>query len=93
MSALASRENAAAYHALLHWIERLAPGTTLRSFVSDYGDESLSVEVAALSAGIYSNAGTSGDLARIKSKLKKARKNYLERGSGQQVQSLPPLNP
>jgi hypothetical protein len=93
MSALASRENAAAYHALLHWIERLAPGTTLRSFVSDYGDESLSVEVAALSAGIYSNAATSGDLARIKSKLKKARKNYLERGSGQQVQSLPPLNP
>jgi hypothetical protein len=61
--------------------------------VSDYGDESLSVEVAALSAGIYSGADTSGDLARIKSKLKKARKNYLERGSGQQVRSLPPLNP
>jgi hypothetical protein len=28
MSALASRDNAAAYHALLHWIERLTPGTT-----------------------------------------------------------------
>jgi hypothetical protein len=68
LKALGSGNNATAYHALLHWIERLTPGTTLRSFVSDYGDESLSVEVAALSAGI-------------------------ERGSGQQVQSLPPLNP
>jgi len=93
LKALGSGNNATAYHALLHWIERLTPGTTLRSFVSDYGDESLSVEVAALSAGIYGGADTSGDLARIKSKLKKARKNYLERGSGQQVQSLPPLNP
>ena len=93
MGALASSDNATAYHALLHWIERLAPGTTLRSFVSDYGDESLSAEITALSASIYADAGTSGDLALIKSKLKKARKNYLERGSGQQVQSLPPLNP
>jgi hypothetical protein len=90
---LASGDNATAYHALLHWIERLAPGTTLRSFMSDYGDESLSAEVAALSAGIYGDAGTAGDLARIRSKLKKARKDYLERGSEHQVRSLPPLNP
>jgi hypothetical protein len=93
MSALTSSDKATTYHALLHWIERLAPGTTLRSFMSDYGDESLSAEVAALSAGIYGDAGTAGDLARIRSKLKKARKDYLERGSEHQVRSLPPLNP
>ena len=91
--ALASGNNAAAYHALLHWIERLAPGTTLRSFVSDFGDESLSAAVAALSAGLYGDASTSGDLGRIRSKLKAARKRFLEQGLGRHAQSLPPLNP
>jgi hypothetical protein len=93
LRALGSGNNATTYHALLHWIARLVPGTTLRAFVSDYGDEGLSAEVAALSAGIYSDAGTTGDLARIKRKLIAARKRYLEQGSGQQVRSLPPLNP
>jgi len=93
LGALASGDNATVYHALLHWMQRLAPGTTLRSFMSDYGDESLSEEVAALSAGIYSDAGTSGDLARIKNRLKAARKRYLERRSIRRTPSLPSLNP
>ena len=93
MNALASSDNATAYHALLHWTERLVPGTTLRAFVSDYGDERLSAEVAGLSAGIYSDAGTSSDLTHIRSKLKAARKRYLEQSSRQPMRSLPPLNP
>jgi hypothetical protein len=93
LRALASGNNAAAYHAMLHWIERLAPGTTVRSFVSDFGDESLSAAVAALSAGLYGDASTSGDLGRIRSKLKAARKRFLEQGLGRHAQSLPPLNP
>jgi len=78
---------------LLHWIARLTPGTSLQSFVSDYGDASLSAEMAALSASIYRDAGASADLGRIKRKLKAARQRYLGRGSRRQVQSLPPLNP
>ena len=93
LGALGSGDNATAYHALLNWVARLTPGTTLRSFVSDHGDASLSAEIAALSAGVYSDAGTSGDLRRIRRKLKTARQHYLGRGSGRQVQSLPPLNP
>jgi len=93
MRALASGDNATAYHALLHWIARLTPGTSLQSFVSDYGDASLSAEMAALSASIYRDAGASADLGRIKRKLKAARQRYLGRGSRRQVQSLPPLNP
>ena len=93
LRALASGDNVTAYHALLHWIARLTPGTSLHSFVSDYGDASLSAETAALSASIYRDAGTSADLGRIRRKLKTARQRYLGRGSGRQVQSLPPLNP
>jgi hypothetical protein len=93
LMALASGDNATAYHALLHWIERLDPTLDARSFASTYGDESLSTSIASLSAGIYGNAGDSGDLRRIKGNLKAARKRYLERGSRRQAMSLPPLNP
>ena len=93
LKALASGDDATAYHALLHWIQRLTPGMDVRSFASVYGDESLSTEVSALSASMYSDAGSSADLGLVRKKLKAARKNYLERGARRQAPSLPSLNP
>lgn len=93
LKALNSKSPETAYRALLHWIERLEPGMSARSFASLYGDESLSMAITVLSAGIYGDAQNSGDLRPVREKLKAARKRYLERGSARQAVSLPPLNP
>ena len=91
--AIDSGNGESAYRAMLRWAERLEPAMNLRAFATTHGDESLCEAIDALSAGLYSDAGTPGDLARIKSKLKTARKHYLGRDAHRQASSLPPLNP
>jgi hypothetical protein len=91
--ALSCNDGEAAYHAMLHWMGRLEPAMNVRAFASAYGDESLSTAVNSLSAGIYGDAERDGDLRRMRENLKAARKRYLQRGTQQAAQSLPPLNP
>ena len=91
--ALSCNDGDAAYRAMLHWMERLEPGMNVRAFASAYGDESLSAAVNSLSAGIYGNAERDSDLRRLRGNLKAARRRYLQRGTHQAAQSLPPLNP
>ncbi len=91
--ALNNNDSALAYRALLHWIERLAPGMDVRRFASEYGSETLSATIAALSAGIYGNAEVPSDLRRVGGELSAARKRYLYAASGRKARLLPSLNP
>jgi hypothetical protein len=91
--ALGSNDRPAAYRALLRWLERLEPGMDARTFANRYGDESLSAAFTALSAAVYHDAGTVGDLPPISGKLAAARKRYFAGHSAGREFQLPPLNP
>ena len=91
--ALGSNDRPAAYRALLRWLERLEPGMDARRFANRYGDESLSAALTALSAAVYLDAQTAGELPPIGGKLAAARKRYLAGDAAGSVYQLPPLNP
>ena len=91
--ALGSNDRPAAYRALLRWLERLEPGMDARTFAIRYGDESLSAAFTALSAAVYHEAQTAGDLRPIRRKLAAARRRYLAGDRPGSVRQLPPLNP
>jgi hypothetical protein len=93
LGALGSDDSAAAYRALLRWAGKLEPGMDARRFSAHYGDESLSTAIDALSAGIYGDAGSTGNLRQLAKKLKVARRQYLRKESAASAMPLPPLNP
>lgn len=90
---LRSKDSEKKYRALLHWLERLEPGMSARSFATDYGDEALSEAITILSDGIFGKDKSAADLRRLAGGLGKARKRYLARRTTRQLSSLPPLNP
>ena len=92
-NALESNDSPVAYRALLRWLERLEPGMDARTFAKGYGDEPLSAAFTALSAAVYHDAGTVGDLRPIRRKLAAARRRYLAGDRPGSVRQLPPLNP
>ena len=91
--ALGTGDGSAAYHALLLWLDRLAPGMNAHSFATRYGDEPLSAGLTALSSSLYGGRGTGGDLGQLRRQLAAARKRYLAKNSGGYERHLPPLNP
>lgn len=93
LGALGSGDSAAAYRALLRWAGKLEPGMDARRFSAHYGDESLSAAIDALSAGVYGDAGSTGNLRQLGKKLKVARRHYRRKDAAAMATSLPPLNP
>lgn len=91
--ALGSGDNAAAYRALLHWVERLQPGLSARGFAARYGDDSLSSAFTILAAGIYGEEAAPPDLGQVRRQLAAARKRSFAHGSAGRATCLPPLNP
>lgn len=93
VKALGSNNTGTAYHALLAWLDRLAPGMSARTFAARYGDAPLREAIDTLSANIYANAGNSPEPKPVSTALSAARKRYLARHAPGRTTPLPPLNP
>lgn len=91
--AISQREPRAIHHALLVWMERLAPGVDAKQFAADYGDARLQALVDALSAAVYANSGQAIDISKLYQGLVAARRNCNKSRSVRRRSALPPLNP
>jgi len=92
-SALRANDPAAAYRAILTWLDRLDPGLSMRQLARDYGDEPLSAALDALSESIYAGTERPVEAQRLMSGLAQARRHYLERFAVAAESHLPELNP
>jgi hypothetical protein len=91
--ALQSRNARAAYHAMLVWLDRLAPKLNARNFAQESGDPDFSRGVEVLIRGLYNEAGTAVDFDQLVKAATHVRRRHLSQAPRESRYLLPPLNP
>lgn len=86
-------DGGAIYSALLSWQKKLCPGLGLDQFAESYGDRTLKLSVAALSASLYADDRTDFDAVDLRRAAGGARVRFLKDVMRASVQLIPELNP
>ena len=91
--ALRSGDPRSVHHALLQWLNRLAPGTDGRGFARSYGDEPLQAQIEELNQSLYSGKQSGVDLQQLEKLLRRARRKKLRQALARSQMALPSMNP
>ena len=81
------------YISMSAWLDRIAPGMGIRSFVRRYGDAVLPEQFELLSRYLYRNSGDASPFGSLEQPLKEARRRARHTRRSNTRHVLPPRNP
>ena len=88
-----SKDARTVHHELIRWLEKAQPGSNLREFAAQYGDNALARQVELLSSSLFEGGEEKADLHKLHTGVGRARRSFRKRWANASRLALPPLNP